>query len=100
MILDDIRARYPHLGLAVYALAPGQPVTVETYVDGQVFAFVGDTVDAALAKAFPEMVHPSCPNTGLPRVPGCDQKSCAGLHIPLNEWPDPEASAPETNVFD
>ena len=78
MILDDIRARYPHLGLAVYAMAPGQPVTVETYVDGQIFSFVGDTVDAALTKAFPEMTD---------------------IGMPISE-PEPEAPAPETNDFD
>lgn len=103
MILDDIRARYPAIGIAVFAMEPGQPVTVESYVNGQIFSFTGATADAALTKAFPEMVRPSCPNTGLPCVPGCDQKSCAGMHVPLNEWPDPaeaEAPAPEANVFD
>lgn len=57
MILDDIRARYPAIGIAVFAMEPGQPVTVETYATGgRVFSFSGATADAALAKAFPEML--------------------------------------------
>lgn len=28
-----------------------------------------------------------CSNTGLPCLPGCDGKTCAGMHVPLNEWP-------------
>lgn len=37
-----------------------------------------------------EATSPTCPNTGLPCVPSCNQRACAGLHIPLNEWPMPE----------
>lgn len=58
MILDDIRARYPHLALAIYAMDPGGPVVVETYVDGQVFPFTAPTAAEALALAFPEMMAP------------------------------------------
>jgi len=31
--------------------------------------------------------RPTCSVTGLPCLPGCDQINCAGLRIPLNEWP-------------
>ena len=52
--LDDLRARYPKLGFAVYAIEPGKPVTLETHSpDGQVFTFRAATLDAALDKAFP-----------------------------------------------
>lgn len=90
MILDTIRSKYPHLGIAVFAMEAGQPVTVETYLGDEVFSFTGPTVEAALARAFPDLAHPTCPNTGLPCVPGCDRKSCAGLHAPLNQWPMPD----------
>jgi hypothetical protein len=109
MILDEIRARYPRIGIGLFALEPGQPVTLESYVDGQVFSFTADTVAGAIAKAFPELANPICPNTGLPCVPGCDRKTCAGLHVPLNEWPaldhetvepEPDDPPPAATVFD
>lgn len=54
MTLDDIRARYPALGFAVYAMEPGGAVTLETYPpDGSVFSFTGRTVQEAIDKAFP-----------------------------------------------
>ena len=59
MILDDIRARYPQIGLAVYAIDPGGPVTVEAYMNGQVFPFAAATAVEALALAFPEMMAPA-----------------------------------------
>lgn len=58
MILDDIRARYPRIALAIYAMDPGGPVTVETLVDGRVFPFTAPTAAEALALAFPEMMTP------------------------------------------
>lgn len=36
-----------------------------------------------------------CSMTGLPCVPGCDRKTCAGMHIPLDQWP---ASSPSPAV--
>lgn len=59
MILDGIRTRYPHLALAIYAMDPGGPVTIETYTaDGRVFPFTAPTAAEALALAFPEMTAP------------------------------------------
>lgn len=47
---DAIRAEYPHLGLALYALDPGGPVTLEVHTpDGGVFAWSGATQAAVLA---------------------------------------------------
>lgn len=51
---DAIRARLPHLGFAVYALQPGDPVTLEVLADGQAFTLTRPTLAAALARAFPE----------------------------------------------
>jgi len=104
MILDDIRARYPNLGISIYAIVPGEPATLEV-IDpaGDVFSFTAPTVAECVAKAFPELVRPTCSMTGLPCVPGCDQKNCAGMHIPINEWPEPAEPEPEAsaaNVFD
>lgn len=28
-----------------------------------------------------------CIHTGLPCLPSCTEKHCAGFYIPLNEWP-------------
>ena len=70
MILDDIRTRYPTLGIAVFAMEPGQPVTIETYTpDGGVFSFTAMTVEAALAKAFPEMIEADEPTEADPVEP-------------------------------
>ncbi|MGF7008137.1 hypothetical protein [Aminobacter sp. BE322] len=52
--LDELRAAYPHLGFAVYALEPGGTVTLEVHTpDGQLFTWSAPTVDAAIARAFP-----------------------------------------------
>jgi hypothetical protein len=52
--LDDIRAAFPHLGLALYAMEPGQPVTLEIHTpDGKMFTIRAKTEAAAIAKAFP-----------------------------------------------
>lgn len=53
--LDDIRAAYPHLGLACYAYAPHGPVTLEILPPdgGKPIKFVGPTEAAAVAAAFP-----------------------------------------------
>lgn len=56
MTLDDIRRHYPLLGLALYALEPGQHVTLEIHsAQGQVFSFRGAGEAEVLAKAFPEL---------------------------------------------
>lgn len=60
--LDDARAAFPKLGLAVYAYEPGGPVTLEVHAaDGQVFTFSGPTVAAVLIRAFPSLVPPEPP---------------------------------------
>jgi hypothetical protein len=52
--LDEARAAYPHLGMALYAMEPGQPVTLEVHTpDGQMFTFRARTEAGALARAFP-----------------------------------------------
>lgn len=52
--LDALRAQYPLLGFALYALEPGRPVTLEVYApDGRIFRFDAATAAGALLKAFP-----------------------------------------------
>lgn len=54
MTLDEIRARHPHIGLALYALEPGEPVTLEAHgPGGKVWTWRGMTVQEALDQAFP-----------------------------------------------
>lgn len=70
--LDDARAAFPKLGLAVYAYEPGGPVTLEVHsADGQTFPFTGPTEAAVVARAFPSLAPP-----------------------------DPEPEQPQPNVFD
>ena len=53
-MLDALRAHYPELGFSLFAMEPGQPVTLEIYTpDEQVYSFTGNTVRAAIEKAFP-----------------------------------------------
>lgn len=60
--LDELRAAYPHLGFAVYALTPGGPVTFEILApDGTVFPFEGPTLSAAIIAAFPPDRKPPAP---------------------------------------
>ena len=60
MTIDEIRARYPHLGVAVYALEPNGVVTVEVHAPGGwVRSWRGQTAAEAIAQAFPpEAVSP------------------------------------------
>jgi hypothetical protein len=68
--LDEIRARFPDVGVALYALDPGQPVTLEIYAaDGQVFSWKDLTVAGALAQAFPQPTEPQ-PEPPAPETPG------------------------------
>lgn len=56
MTLDDARRAFPKLGLAIYALDPGGPMTLEVHtVDGQVFTFDGPTEADLVARAFPSL---------------------------------------------
>lgn len=58
--LDEARAAFPLLGLALYAMEPGGPVTLEVHTaDGQVFPFVGPSEAAVIARAFPSLSAPA-----------------------------------------
>ena len=48
----------------------------------------GPTEQAAMWELI-DATAPTCPNTGLRCLPGCDRKTCAGLTVPLNQWPAP-----------
>jgi hypothetical protein len=48
--LDEVRAKYPHLGMTLYAIEPGKPVTLELITpDGKLYEFRGATEEAAIA---------------------------------------------------
>ena len=52
--LHQIRQKNPELRLAIYAMAPGKPVTLEILTpDNQLFQFTRPTMTEALDKAFP-----------------------------------------------
>lgn len=78
--LDDIRAKYPHLSLALYAYDPGGPVTLELLsADGtwrQQFNAASE--ELAVAAAFAD-----------------EDDDAPGTEIPASA-PEP----PTTNVFD
>lgn len=64
--LDDLRAERPELGFALYAITPGEPVTLEVHApDGDVFTFHGPTEQAAIDRAFP----PKTPEEPAPTPP-------------------------------
>ena len=63
--LDDLRRLRPDLALAVYALEPGQGVTLEVHHDGEVYTFKADTESDAILMAFP----PAPPETPEPPKP-------------------------------
>jgi hypothetical protein len=53
--LDDVRAKYPHLGIALYAFEPGKSVTLELITDdGKTFKFTARSEADAIKKAFDE----------------------------------------------
>ncbi|AKR54354.1 hypothetical protein XM25_00750 [Devosia sp. H5989] len=52
---DTLRAKYPHLGYAVYAYEPGGVVTLECITaNGKSFKFTGSTLADAIRAGFPE----------------------------------------------
>lgn len=54
MTFDEARQKHPTLGIAIYGISPGEPVTLEIFTpDGEVFSFRGKTAQAALDLAFP-----------------------------------------------
>jgi hypothetical protein len=55
MNLDDVRAKFPHLGVAVYAFEPKGPVTLECIAaDGSIYKFEGATEHDAVMAGFGE----------------------------------------------
>lgn len=40
---------------------------------------------------------PSCYNTGLRCLAGCDGRTCAGANVPLNQWPEPALAKPASS---
>lgn len=50
---DQIRLVYTGIGLALYAIEPGGPVTLEIMSEGQVYRFDAGTAQEAIALAFP-----------------------------------------------
>lgn len=66
--LDDLRALRPDLSLALFAMTPGEAVTLEIYHDGVVYPFTGATVAEAILAAFPpdsaqETAPPATPDS-------------------------------------
>lgn len=60
MSWDELRAAHPELAFAVYAYEPGGPVTLEVLTpDGAAYVFKAETLDAAIAVAFPPEHVPS-----------------------------------------
>lgn len=51
--LDDLRRLRPDLSFALFAMEPGEDVTLEIYHDGHVYPFHGATVADAILAAFP-----------------------------------------------
>ncbi len=57
--LDEARTAYPHLGMALYALDPGGPVTLETLTpEGDIFTFHGASEADVIEQAFPTAEEP------------------------------------------
>lgn len=67
MTLDDVRARFPHLGLALYAYKPGGPVTLECIgPDGDIFKFSGATEHDAIMAGFGDELTAAAPTPEPP----------------------------------
>lgn len=61
-MIDQYRAIYPHLGLAIYAYEPGGPVTVEVLAqDGSQFTRQAPTAREALEALFGPIPGPDEP---------------------------------------
>lgn len=64
MGLDDIRARLPLCGFAIFAMDPAEPVTLEVYEPGgETFQWRGANVEAVLAAAFPAPAREPAPTS-------------------------------------
>ena len=70
---DTIRAKYPHLGFAVYAYTPADPVTLECMTaDGRSFKFEGPTLADAIAAGFGEEEPAPTPETPVAETAPAD----------------------------
>lgn len=67
--LDLLRAAKPDLGFAIYAMEPGGLVTFEVHAGGEVYTFVGETLEAAMTTAFPVSVEPPAPEPAVAEKP-------------------------------
>jgi hypothetical protein len=57
--LDDLRARFPHLGFGVYAYEPNAPVVLEVHMPGgRTHEIRRPTLAECIATAFPELTDP------------------------------------------
>jgi len=73
MTFDEIRAANPDLGLAIYAIEPGQPVTLEiTTPAGELFSWTGPTEAHVLALAFPVDAAPALQQPDTPEPTPAD----------------------------
>lgn len=61
--LDDLRALRPDLSFALFAMEPGEGVTLEIYHADQVYPFHGATVADAILAAFPPQAEVEAPAT-------------------------------------
>ncbi|MGZ5988758.1 MAG: hypothetical protein ACXWLZ_06890 [Rhizomicrobium sp.] len=66
--LDELRTLRPDLSFALFAMTPGEDVTLEIYHDGHVYTFKGPTVADAILSAFPPQrsEEPSAPPPATP----------------------------------
>lgn len=63
--LDELRTLRPDLAFALFAMEPGQGVTLEIYHGDEVYPFRGETVADAILSAFP----PKPEETPAPATP-------------------------------
>lgn len=88
MTLDDIRARLPHCGFAIFAMDPAEDVVLEVYEPGdETFQWRGPTVQDVIDKAFPA---PS----------GVSPGGGVLLHAPAQAPRGAAGDTPEGGVFD
>jgi hypothetical protein len=52
---DEVRRQAVRLGLALYALEPGGPVTLEIHSEGEVYSFQAESAEEAFTLAFPPL---------------------------------------------
>lgn len=57
--LDELRAKQPDLGFALYAIEPHGLVTLEVFTpDGEMFSFKDVSAEGAMNQAFPPVPEP------------------------------------------